>query len=63
MAFFPSENYNHQIHKVMFQVCIHNSFFKKCKQNLDNMFVAERIIERGLTRQQQVTYIVAWSLQ
>ncbi len=59
MAFSPSENYNHQIHKVMFHVCIHNSVLKKCKQNLDNMFVAERIIERGLTRQQQVTYIVA----
>jgi hypothetical protein len=57
--FSPSENYNHQIQKVMLQVCIHNSFLQKYKQNLDNMFVVEWAIEKELTRQQQATFIVA----
>ncbi len=61
MPFSSNENYNHQIHKVMFQVCIHNSFLQKYKQNSNNMFVAEWAIEKELTRQQQDTFIVAWS--
>jgi hypothetical protein len=32
-----AKNYNHQIHKVMLQVCIHNSFLQRYKQNSNSM--------------------------
>jgi hypothetical protein len=32
-----TKNYNHQIHKVMLQVCIHNSLLQRYKQKLDSM--------------------------
>jgi hypothetical protein len=45
----------------MLQIYIHNSFLQKYKQKLDSMFVVERVAEREFTKQQLITFIVAWS--
>jgi hypothetical protein len=41
-----AKNYNHQIHKVILQICIHNSFLQRYKQNSNNMLKL-RIYERA----------------